>query len=87
MNGTNYVRMNISLPKEVADILKKDIPPRGISKFLAEAAREKIREIEREKALKELLKAPAAFTEIRDSVAYIRKMRRLDERRMKRLGL
>lgn len=88
MNGTgNYIRVNISLPSDLVKELKKKIPSRGISKFLSEAAKEKITKEEREKAFKELLEAPPAFTEIKDSVAYVRKMRRLDEKRMKRLGL
>ncbi|MBM3284142.1 hypothetical protein FJY90_07965 [Candidatus Gottesmanbacteria bacterium] len=86
-NSADYVRMNVILPAELVSFLKKKVPPRGISKFLAEATREKIAALEREKALKELLDAPPAFTNIRDSAKYIRKMRRLDERRMKRLGI
>ncbi len=41
----------------------------------------KIARIEKEKALKELLEAPASFEEIKDSASYIRKLRRLDEKR------
>ena len=48
---------------------------------------EKIKKLEREKALKELLAMPPTFTDVKDSVEYIRKMRRLDEKRMKRLGI
>jgi hypothetical protein len=80
-------RLNISIPTETAIKLKKIAPKRGVSSFLAEAAEEKISKIEREKALKELLEAPPAFTDVKDSVSYIRKMRRLDEKRMKRLGI
>lgn len=88
MNGaSNYVRVNISLPRDLIKELKEKIPSRGISKFLSDAAREKISEKERIKAFKELLEAPPAFTEIKDSVSYIRKMRSLDEKRMRRLGI
>jgi len=80
-------RLNISIPTETATKLKKIAPKRGVSSFLAEAAEEKISKLEREKALKELLEAPPTFTDINDSVKYIRKMRRLDEKRMKRLGI
>ena len=80
-------RLNISIPTETATKLKKIAPKRGVSSFLAEAAEEKISKLEREKALKELLEAPPTFTDIKDSVKYIRKMRRLDEKRMKRLGI
>jgi hypothetical protein len=80
-------RLNISIPTETATKLKKIAPKRGISSFLAEAAEEKIEKLEREKAFKELIEAPPAFTDAKDSVSYIRKMRRLDEKRMKRLGI
>ncbi len=80
-------RLNISLSKDTADKIRKIAPKRGVSKFLTEAAEEKIRRLEREKALKELLEAPPTFTDIQDSVKYIRKMRRLDEKRMRRLGI
>lgn len=86
-NTSNYIRMNVSLPTDLVMTLKKTVPPRGISKFLAEATREKMAALEREKALEELLNAPPAFTNIKDSAKYIRKMRRLDEKRMKRLGI
>ncbi len=87
MNTNNYVRVNVSMPSDLLKELREKIPSRGISRFLSEAAREKIAEKEREKAFKELLEAPPAFPDIKDSVSYIRKMRRLDEKRMKRLGL
>jgi len=80
-------RLNISIPTETAEKLKKITPKRGVSKFLAEAAEEKISKLEREKALKELLEAPPTFTDIKDSAKYIGKMRRLDEKRLKRLGI
>lgn len=86
-NTSSYVRMNVSLPKDLVKELKENVSPRGISKFLSEAAAEKIGKIEREKALKELLEAPPAFTDVKDSIAYIRKMRRLDNKRLKRLGI
>ena len=88
MNGTsNYIRINVSLPSDLVKELKKKVPSRGISRFLSDAAAEKINREEKEKALKELLEAPPAFPDIKDSVVYVRKMRRLDEKRMKRLGI
>lgn len=87
MNGTNVVRINISLPSNLVKDLKKLVPRRGLSRFLTEAAREKIKAKERVKAFKELLEAPPAFIDIEDSVKYVRKMRGLDEKRLKRLGV
>ncbi|MBI2028629.1 MAG: hypothetical protein HYT07_03395 [Candidatus Levybacteria bacterium] len=83
----NYIRINVSLPSDLVKELKEKIPFRGISRFLSDAAKEKIEKEEREKAFRELLEAPPAFPEIKDSAAYIRKMRRLDGKRMRRLGI
>ena len=84
---TNFVRVNISLPSDLVKELKEKVPARRISRFLSDAAREKIQTLTQEEAFKELLAGPPAFTEIKDSVVYVRKMRRLDEKRMRRLGL
>lgn len=80
-------RINISLPEETVKLLRKVAPKRGISKYLASAAEEKIAREKREKALKELLKAPATFTDIKDSANWVRRSRKLDEKRLKRFGL
>lgn len=86
MNG-NVVRINVSLPSELVKDLRKRTRKREFSKFLAEAAEEKIAKEKREKALKELLEAPPAFTDIEDSAKWVRQTRRLDEKRLKRLGI
>lgn len=80
-------RINISLPEETMSMLRRVAPKRGISRFLLEALEEKIEREKREKALKELLAAPATFTDIKNSAAWVRKSRRLDEKRLKRLGI
>ncbi len=81
------VRTNVTLPADLVIHLKRLAPRRGMSKFLTDAAREKIASLERENALKELMNAPASFENIKDSVSYINKERSFDERREKRLGL
>lgn len=86
MNG-NTVRINISLPEETVRRIKIVAPKRGVSKFLGEAAEEKIRREMADKAFREILEAPATFTEIKNSAAWISRMRRLDEKRLKRLGV
>lgn len=86
MNG-NAVRINISLPSDLVKDLKKRTSKREFSKFLAEAAEEKMAKEKREKALKEFLAGPPAFPEVKDSVAWVRKSRREDEKRLKRLGI
>ena len=80
-------RLNISIPEEIVVKIKKAVPRRGLSKFLAEAAEEKIRRLEREKALAELLAMPPSFTQIKDSGKWTRNLRRRDFKRMKRLGV
>ena len=81
------MRLNILLPEETVKNIKRITPKRGLSRFLAEAASEKIKRIEREKVLKELLGASPTFTNIKDAAKYIKKVRRLDEKRMRRLGV
>lgn len=87
MNG-NAVRINISLPEESIKRIKSMAPKRGVSKFLAEAAEEKIRHIKAEVALKEILDAPPAFTFLKGknaAVKWVRSLRAEDEKRLKRI--
>lgn len=89
MNGTgNYIRVNVSLPSDLVKELKEKVPSRGISRFLSEAAIEKMKKEKRDKAFKELLEAPPAFTFLKGknaAVNWVRKSRREDEKRMKRI--
>lgn len=88
MNGTsNYVRVNISLPRDLLKELKVKVPSRGISRFLSDAAREKVDSISSEEALRELLAGPPAFPQIKDSVKWVRELRKGDLKRLKRLGI
>jgi len=84
MNG-NAVRINISLPAELAKDLRKRTRNREFSKFLAEAAEEKLSRERKDKAIREILDAPAAFPEIKNSVKWVRKLRLEDDRRFKRV--
>ncbi|OGG14335.1 hypothetical protein A2773_03490 [Candidatus Gottesmanbacteria bacterium RIFCSPHIGHO2_01_FULL_39_10] len=87
MDTYNTIRIDITVPEDVVREVKRITSKRGVSQFFTEAAREKLAREKREKALKEILAAPPAFTDIKDSVTWIRKSRRLDEKRMRRLGL
>lgn len=85
---SNFVRINISMPRDLVKELKEKVPARGVSRFLSEAAREKIAEKERVTAFKELLEAPPAFTFLKGknaAVNWVRKLRREDEKRLKRV--
>lgn len=89
MNGTsNYVRVNISLPSDLVKELKEKVPYRGVSRFLSEAAIEKMEKEKRDRAFKELMKAPPAFTFLKGkntAVNWVRKLRGADEKRLKRV--
>lgn len=85
-NGV-YMRINISLSEDFLTMLRTFVPERGLSRFLTEAAKEKIDRIKREKAFNELLNDPPSFTNVRSGSAYVRASRRLDEKRARRLGI
>ncbi len=80
-------RINISLPEQTLNMLRRVAPKRGISRFLVVALEEKIEKDKKENALKELLAAPATFTNIKNSASWVRESRRVDEKRLKRLGI
>lgn len=87
MNG-NAVRINVSLPSGLVRDLKRLTPARGFSKFLSEAAEEKIAREKKERALKVLLEAPPAFEFLKGknaAVKWVRKLRAEDEKRFKRV--
>jgi len=79
--------MNISLPKSLAEKLRKRVAHRSISGFLAEATKEKLEREERERAAKALREGPPALPTIADSVAFVRELREGNEQRMRRLGV
>jgi len=88
MNGvSNYVRVNVSMPSDLVKELREKVPSRGMSKFISDAAREKVESMSREDALKELLSGPPAFPQIKNSAKWVRELRRNDLKRLKRLGL
>ena len=83
--NTSVVRINITVPKNLLTDLEKEIPKRGKSGFISKAIEEKLDRERRKTAFMELHDAPPAFTKIKNSAEYISKMRRLDEKREKRL--
>lgn len=80
-------RINISLSEDMLTMLRSYVPVRGLSRFLSEAAKEKMDRIKREKALKSLIAAPPTFTNIPDGARYVRVLRRESEKRSRRLGI
>ena len=58
------VRINVSLPKEIASQLSKKLPPRKRSQFIAEAVRKQLREQEAIKLAAEYEEAAAEIRRI-----------------------
>lgn len=84
---SNFVRINISMPSDLVTELRRRVPKRQISRFLSDAAKTKIDDLTQEEALKKLLAGSPAFPHIKDSVKWIRELRKGDLKRMKRLGI
>lgn len=80
-------RINISLSEDLLTMLRNYVPVRGLSRFLSDAAKEKMDRIKRDKALKNLLAAPPTFTNIGNASAYVRAIRKESEKRARRLGI
>lgn len=77
--------MNLTIPKELLDDVKKQRA--NISQFASEAMQEKLAREKREQAFKDILAGEPSFTDIEDSVEYVRKLRAEDEKRMQRFGI
>jgi hypothetical protein len=83
--ATGYIRLNITLPKDVADYVRQNTA--NISKYISEAISERMVRERREKAMKAILSGPPTFTDIDDSTNYVRALREEDKERDRRLGL
>lgn len=75
-----FIRVNITVPKDLISELEKEVPARGKSGFISEAIEEKLIRERREKAFKALTSLPPAFSEIKDAAVYVRRLRREDDR-------
>jgi metal-responsive CopG/Arc/MetJ family transcriptional regulator len=60
----DFVRINVSLPKEIASELSKKLPPRKRSQFIAEAVRKQLKEQEAIKLAAEYEEAAAEIRRI-----------------------
>ena len=85
--ATDYVRVNLTIPKSIIQDMKKMDEKINMSKFTSEALREKIARAKRKKAFNEILAGPPSFTDIDDSAAYVRSLRTENEDRAKRFGV
>ena len=83
--GTGYTRVNLTIPKDIIDYLKRHSD--NMSRYISEAVRERIAREKREKALREILSAEPTFTDVPDGATFVREVRAEDTKRDKRLGL
>lgn len=60
----DFVRINVSLPKEIASELSKKLPPRKRSQFIAEAVRKQLKEQKARKLAAEYEEAAAEIRRI-----------------------
>lgn len=60
----DFVRINVSLPREIASELSKKLPPRKRSQFIAEAVRKQLKEQEAIKLVAEYEEAAAEIRRI-----------------------
>lgn len=86
--NAGVVRINVTIPKKLISELEKEVPERGKSGFVSQAIEEKLARNKKERALRELAKLPATFTNIRDGAEYIASERaKEDKERSVRLGI
>jgi predicted nucleic acid-binding protein len=83
MMNNKTINITLSMPKHVVDDLKEHT--KNLSKYVSEAIVEKRARERRDKALQEILAYPPTFTDVEDSVAYIRTLRSLDNQRLEEL--
>jgi post-segregation antitoxin (ccd killing protein) len=83
--ATGYTRINLSMPKELVEHLKRHTE--NMSKYISEAVRERMTREKREKALREILAAKPTFTSVKDGTTFVRELRSEDKKRDKRLGI
>jgi len=83
--ATEYVRLNITVPKDIADYVRQSTA--NISKYIAETIGERRAREKRLRAMNALQQMPPAFPDIKDASAYVRGLRQEDKERDRRLGL
>jgi post-segregation antitoxin (ccd killing protein) len=83
--ATGYTRINLTIPKEIVEHLKRHTD--NMSKYISEAVRDRIARDKREKALREILAAKLTFTKVKDGATYVRELRSVDKKRDARLSL
>ncbi len=87
MNTHTVVRVNVTIPTDIIEDVKRMDANVSISKFASEAMSEKLARQKRERALNAILAGPPTFTDIEDSTAYVRALRDEDRERDTRLKL
>jgi post-segregation antitoxin (ccd killing protein) len=83
--ATGYTRINLTIPKEIVEQLKRHTD--NMSKYISEAIHERITREKREKALQEIIDANPTFTNVKDGASYVHRLREEDKKRDDRLGI
>jgi len=83
--STEFIKLTITVPRELLEDLKTSVS--NVSRYISEAAQERRKKERREQAWKELLAAPATFTDIDDPVKYVEDLRAGDDERLKSMGI
>ena len=83
--ATKYTRVNLTIPKDIIDYLKRHSD--NMSRYISEAVRERIAQEKRENAFREILAAKPTFTDVKDGISFVREVRTGDKKRDERLGL
>ena len=83
--ATGYTRINLTIPKELVEHLKRHTG--NMSKYISEAIRERLAREAKDKALREILASKPTFTHVKDGTHYVRDLRGEDKKRDGRLGL
>lgn len=84
MDPNTTVRINITIPKNIWSELKKEVPIRGKSNFVADAIEEKLRVKKRIKAFTDLASLPPTFTNIADGATHISTSRKNENKKRDR---
>jgi hypothetical protein len=87
MTTSSIIRYSVNADKEFDRELRALIGERGINSFFLAAARNELRRIKRERAMKRVAEAGDLFPDITDSRAFVREVRSRDRGRLKRLGV
>jgi post-segregation antitoxin (ccd killing protein) len=83
--GTTYTRVNLTIPKDIIEYLRRH--SENMSRYISEAVRARIAREKKERALREILSTKPTFTAVSDGATFVREARSADKQRDRRRGL